>query len=222
MTDPLTKIVDEAKATYELKDRLKGRNLRTGKHTLFTDDVTGKEHLEVLRQIATKTDEITAEKAKVVAEVKSGDIVLIPEVKLDSKAVAALEKEIAALEAQLPALQEKIEATAFSFEWRAIPEIIVDAAKRKTLQNYGDVNGEVNPIDKDDADHYYFALLFKDACTKVFDHEAGTTGAGLDFENAAAIFEYGGEVEYKRLNAAFAETQFQNVIIHQVIDTPDF
>ena len=43
------------RSSFDMTKRLSGRSFRSDKRTVFTDEVTGQEHLEVLAKIATLT-----------------------------------------------------------------------------------------------------------------------------------------------------------------------
>ena len=201
--------VVEAKSSFDLKSRLQGRMLRTGSITIFTDEIAGEKHMAVSEELVRENH-----KAREAYIDKETGEVLIAAISLDKKRIAVLEKQQAAL-------VKEIDATALSFEWRAVPEIVVKDARRRTHAIY-DVNGSLPDGKELDFGDYFTAYLLSKAVTRFKDHESGTISTVLTIEDAQAMAEFLPAAEYLKLNMAFTKTQFTTAIAHEATDHADF
>lgn len=202
-------IADEARSSFDMTKRLSGRSFRSDKRTVFTDEVTGQEHLEVLAKIATLT--ALAHEPFIDPETQE---VLVEGVALDTKAIAKLDKERLALEA-------KLDKTALTFEWRAIPELIVDECRRKARKE-AIVVGKSEDETNQDFNRAFIAYLLSRAVTRFKDHETGEIHTGLTLANAKALKGFLPKEEMQKLDAAYSKTQFTNAIALEAVDSPDF
>ncbi len=205
----IDELVKETRKGFDLGARLGNRNRQEGKHTVFTDDKLAKKVIETVTAI--KVAESLAHDA--ILDV-AGEVV-----------VEALEVDtdlVAELTARKDELVKQLRATSMTFHFRAVPEVIVDAAMEHTRQLFGDDDGNISDIKKEKADAHYFARIFADAVYLVEDHATGESSPSINFEDSAALKEQLEPGEWVQLNVAFSNVQFKNTIAHQLTDSPDF
>lgn len=193
-------IVDEAKSTFNLKARLEGRDRRTSKVTIFTDEVTGAKHIAA--EGAVNSHEA----------VKSalGDAWS----KEQQKSLVTATKERDALETEL-------KKSAITLHLQAVPPVIAKdgiRVARKVLKITGQASEEQN----EEINTLSFLHTLSKAVTKVNDHATGEEHSSLSFENARALKDYLHPIEQAKVEVALAELQYRGVISNTVTADADF
>jgi hypothetical protein len=193
--DEIKQVVDEARSSYGLIDRLKKRDMRTSKVTVFTDEVTGVKHLSLTQQI----DKLAAAKDR------------SPE---DDELLLNLERKKVDLEREL-------KQSSFTIHLQAVPPVVARDGLRIARKTLG-IKGEV-PADRiDEVNEVSAAALLSKAVTKWVDNSDGSEHNELTLEEARALKDYLPLFESLRLNAAVDDLQYRNVIAQSVTSDSDF
>lgn len=214
----------EAKATYELRDRLQNRGMRTDKIRIFTDEVTANDHAEVELEIAKLKG--TSQGLKLLIEA-AGNLGLLDETayligRAEQLTDDANADKIAKLEAEAAELKESLVASAFDFELRAVPRLIVKDIRRKTRTALG-ITTKGIPADQEEAFNELSGNKLVAALTLSYtDRFDGTVITNVTEEDAATFSDMLPEGEFGRLTVAVNELQFKNVITESITDSGDF
>jgi hypothetical protein len=193
-----------AKSTFDLKARLQGRGLRSGSITLYLDEVTGEKHLNLENQI---------EALKLV--------VAAPDNNLSDAQTAELNKEIKRIQKEYDALGKTLALHSLELTLRAVPDIVVEAARRHARKAVG-VKGNI-PEDKlIDFTKAYANDLFSNIVTEIRDVETDSVNPTVSVEDIADLRAFIPEGQWERLDAKIGDLQFRNVISEAVTASADF
>jgi vacuolar-type H+-ATPase subunit I/STV1 len=198
-------VVEEARATFSLADRLKGISRRTASVTVYTDEVLGekygklKEQIDSLRQLIKPIE----------------GVVLTQEVIDQTRA------EINKWQPALDAARAELEKSAFVFGLRAIPPIAEKVIARDVRKALG-IKGSI-PEDKiEDWVSTYNANLISQQVTSLLDTQTGTEQRSITVEEALALEQFLPKYEYAKLKSAADDLQLRNTIGELGTDSADF
>lgn len=212
----IREIVKVAKDSFKPAEHLQGRGYRTDTLTLYTDEVTADElgHAE----------DIPAEKNMLGITVKDayrsregvlGELdVLDPE-------VAATKKEYKALEKRAAELRAKLKATAYTLKMSAVPEVVIEKARRDARKTLG-IKGKPSEDQQEDYNQAVNAHVQAAVIQSYIVHEEFIEVDGLDFEGAVAFRHFFPPSEYLRLLKKVGELQFKQSITESAVGDADF
>lgn len=230
LEDAARPIVDEAKATFDLRARLSSpKLLKREKARLFLDAEVAAKFEEMGDQIA-RLDVI----ATAMMDGLATEPVFPDDVSEEERAVVLAERADAAkqaddlqqrlLEAQADAdkVREAVDAESLSVHMRAVPQAAIDRAIRRALKAYRDEETGKVPAEKQED----FAQMQNDeilgrAIEKIVD----ATGAKADFEPATVgdlLRETLPPSQWNRLQSAFQTLMFRDTTARAAIGDPGF
>lgn len=212
MTDiDIDEEVTEAKSGFDLKARLSGRALRTTTIELFTDEVTGEKHLD---------NENMLEAYKLIIDASATpDLVLTDEMKAT---LATAKKEAARIKKEQPKLLEELHKSSLTFELRATPRIVKEAATRAAFKATHTEPGNI-PADKiTPFNQAHAAYMLAHMVTGYTDNDSGQKVSHLTVEDAQNLREFLPEAQYARLEAAVSDLNDRNMISEAVTASADF
>lgn len=224
--DELQSAVEEAKANFDLVDKLRGRAMRQDSITVFTDEITGEAHQKVELEISNLSE--TRARLSLLEEAAS-------ELKL-TKAALALGKLIQEeedspsfdkerfdeLTAERDELAREMKRTSLTFNLRAVPPIIVKGSQRETRKKLGIVRKGITDDQEEQYAEHLSAAVFAAMTTSYVDHETGAVVSKLTQEYAHALSDLLPESEAKRIAAKIDDLALKNVIGTSVIQSADF
>lgn len=194
MSEVVEEIVTEARKTFDLSARIKGRNLREGHVTVFTDEVAGAElggdeEMKNAFGIVTGRNRWGA----------LGDI---------AEAIAAdSEADVTELQAAAEEAKAALEESALTFHLRAVPELVVKGARRAAKKAHGTLPDAVNEYNST-----LYANLLASTIHKVVDADGAEQTGKLTVEAAADLEDYLPVHEYVKLVALLQEIQFKQAV----------
>ena len=227
MNEEIREIVDDARGSYDLRDRLRGISRRKRVVTVFTDEVVGEElgGVEKVYQPGTKLlletrrwgvrgeqDELRERAKRLQAEKNPA-----------AEAVAAIKEEAAELQAQAADLEEQLEKSALVFTLQALPELVMKVSKRKAYKNLKlKYNGALTGEEQEDVRDEYLAILLANATVKMHDNLTDTEVGGISVEDAKDLKEQLLPEEWAKLERALDELQAMKAIGDRATDDADF
>ena len=196
-------VVTEAKKSFSLTDRVKGRNLRDDSVTIYLDEVTGAA-IGGARDLKNGFGvTVDRERWGVLGEI--------------DKAVADdPEADVSELRAEVVELMKTLRESALTYHLHAVPEVVVKAARRKAKQAVGPRAQNI-----EDYDDTLYAHLLAAMVRKVVDADGAESG-GLDFDGAVIVQGYTPPDEYSKVIAKVNEIQFKQAISDQATGSADF
>lgn len=218
MSDEVDEVVADAKTNYDPEARLRNLSRRNGKITIFTDEPTGDK-----LGYAKDEDEISILGIKVgTKRVRSGVLGEIDKLESVVNPDDGQKKKLRALQKESATLLGALRATAYKFEFRAVPTVIADDVRREAKQKL-EIKGKGIPEALEERyGNVSTALLLAATVTSFTDVEAGVTLDRITYEHAAALKNFLPPYEYLRLNRKLGEIQYKNGIDETVTDQADF
>lgn len=209
-------IVAEAKAGFGLRDRIKGRKLRTGKIVLFTDEEAGAE-LGSARTLDDKVElsGVVLKEATRVREGVLGEIDALGE----HFSGGFHQEEFDRLCERRDELIATLKATSIELHIRAVPTVALEASDRFAVKQVGGKRTEENAADYTRAQVGY---LLEHAVTYIKDNASGDERASIVYDDALALREYLPRSEYARLDILLGRVQYANAVAESVTDSADF
>lgn len=203
MSEEIEGVVAEAKKSFNMVDRIKGRDMRVDSVTIYLDEPTGTalggaRDIKNAFQVVTGRDRwgVLGEIDAAIAEDPAADVT-----ELRNEAVE---------------LTKKLQESALTYHLHAVPDFIVKAARRSAKKAAGP-----RAQNSEDYDDILYAHLIAAMIRKVVDADGAESG-GVDFEGATVIQEYAPPHEYLRLLAKVNEVQFKQAVSDQVTGSADF
>lgn len=200
-------IADEAKSTFNLMERLRGRPIRTQEVTVYTDEVAGAEH----EALATRLREVEALSAALVA---TDDEANLPEIE-------RLDAQAASLRDEVKEAARAVEASGLTFKLRAVPPKIAELADKATRKHLG-VTDNLSTEQVQDFVDEYTARLLKDSVEYYRDHATDTLVRQLTIEEARELKGLLPRGEFEKLDKAIADLSARAHISENVARDADF
>ncbi|MDF2506260.1 MAG: hypothetical protein K0Q52_119 [Microbacterium sp.] len=214
----IQQIADNARDSFDLGTRLRGRSKRTKKVRVFTDEVTGErlgghEMVEEINHLGLRMT-----KPRVWGLM--GDII-----KLQATPKSAEEnaEQIAEMKKEVGALARTLEESALDIELRAIPRVVKKDAHRAAREALG-ISEKISPDHAryDDYVDEHDAQILVRTVVSIFDAEDDQLRKGITVENARALKELLPEWEYAKISRALNELLWQNSIAEKAVEDADF
>ena len=206
MTDD---IVTEAKAKFDLTERLRGRGLRTGEITLYLDEVNG-EKLGWARPIKNQLGiTINTERVGVLGEIDA----------LDPKS-ETYDADLERLSAERDAIIAEIKQSGITVHLRAVPPVIAKSHEREAKKRLN-IKGKTPEDQQNAVAEVQYALLYVDTVTGVTDSEGADSGR-LDYDGARALIDYLPTHQLLRLREKVLDIQFGDAIDESIQAQTDF
>lgn len=196
-------VATQAKAKFNLSDRVKNRNLREATVTVYLDEVTG----AALGG---------AEDKKTILGVVTGRERWGVLGEIDAAIAEDPEADVSVLRNQAIALTKTLQESALTLHLRAVPEVAVKSARRHAKKAAG--------TGADNASEYNEVLynhLIAACVRKVVDSD-GAESDGFDLESAAELQDYLPSAEHNKILAKVNEIQFKQAVSDSVTGSADF
>ena len=198
-------VVEEARGSFNLQDRLKGIARRTAKVTVYTDEVLGEKHgklkeeIDSLRELIKPIDGVT----------------------LSQEVIDQTEAEIAKWQPALDNARAELEKTAFVFSLKAVPPIAEKVITRDVRKSLG-IKGQVPDDRIEEWVSLYNAHLVSQCTTSLEDLQSGTTLTSISVDDALALEQQLPRYEYAKLKTKVDDLQLKNAIGELATDSADF
>jgi vacuolar-type H+-ATPase subunit I/STV1 len=203
--EQIEEVVSEARATFNLKDRLQGLSKRTAEVTVYTDEVLGEKHAKLKTEI----------------DGLKGLINPIEGVNLSQEVIDTTEAEIAKYQPALDAARKELERTAMVFSLRAVPPIAEKVIARDVRKALG-IKGKVPEDRVEDWVEAYNARLLAQQIVGFEDRESGTISTSVTVDDALALEGFLPKYEYAKLKNVADDLQLRNTIGELAVDDADF
>lgn len=198
-------VVEEARSSFNLQDRLKGISRRTAKVTVYTDEVLGEKHGKLKEQVDGLRSLIKP----------------IEGVVLTQDVIDATNAEIEKCTPALEAARAELEKTAFVFNLRAIPPIAEKVIARDVRKKLG-IKGNIPQDKMEEWVSTYNASLIAQLVVELVDKQSGTVQSSITVDEALALEQFLPWYEYAKLKAAADDLQVRNTIGELGTDSADF
>lgn len=198
-------VVEEARGSFNLQDRLKGIARRTATVTVYTDEVLGEKHGKLKEEI----------------DSLRGLIKPIEGVVLSQEVIDRTEAEIAKWQPALDSARAELEKTAFVFSLKAVPPIAEKVITRDVRKSLG-IKGQVPDDRIEEWVSLYNAHLVSQCTTSLEDLQSGTTITSISVDDALALEQQLPRYEYAKLKTKVDDLQLKNAIGELATDSADF
>lgn len=214
-------VISEAKSTFDLSARLRGRPMRTKSVIVYTDEVAAEriQDLEVclqgLTDLPTNVKSIASAARHLGMEEVADNLERIA-----ASGVRDIE-EFTRMEEEKAELVEQLKASALKIELQAIPEIILKDCRRQARKNLG-IKGSGVPDERiEEFTDTVTAIALTKAVTSVRDPE-GNVSTDLTVDGARDLQGYLPASEFGKIDQALADLGYRNVVAGAITDDPDF
>ena len=201
-------VAKEARKTFNLSDRLKGRTQRTGSVTVYLDEIAG--------QTLGGAEDIVNSLQMKVGRNRWG---LLGEI--DLAVFEEREEDIAALREKVDEVGFELYASAITFHLRAVPELITKKCSKDALASQG-IKGKV-PDEKILEFNSSFNANMLAACIyKTVDAEGSISEGVLSNAEAEELENLLPRSEYAKLYSKLQEIQFKQAISDSATSSATF
>ena len=201
-------IATESRKTFDMMETIKGRTMKTGAVTVYTDEPLADElgGFEDLKNVAGFV--VSRDRWGVLGEI-------------DERLSEDPKADIADLEAQAVELRVQLALTGIQFHLRAVPEIVSKVARRETMKALG-IKGKVPAGDEMHFDEVYRAHMLAKTIFKAVDAEGAESEGELSPKAAGDLEGYLPRSEFAKLYAKLQHVQFKQSISSSVTAESDF
>lgn len=212
----MTDDIEQVKADFDLIDRLRGRRMRSGRITIYTDEPTadelggaydlkngfgvleGRERWGVLGEI----DAIEAED--------------------ENKREAGWKTKVNGLKKRAKELRAKLDESAIIFHLEAVPPVIIELEFKAAQKPFRDKQTKKIPADRSqEATNAALNAVYSKIIRKIETPDGGLK-TDITVKDTEALRDYLPKQEYQRLQAKIDDIQERAVIDSSVVDDSDF
>jgi len=208
MSDDLNEVVETARKTFDLSERLKGRGMRKGTQKVYTDEVLGNKlgwAKDLKNDLGMTVDHewvgVLGSIARAISADKDADVSTLREEAID--------------------LQVELEQSALTIHLQAVPPIIAKTARRKARKIAGISGKNLTDEQTEDLTDAYMAQMFANTIVKIVEFDESETGA-INVGQAGELKDFLPPSEYEKLSVKLNEVQYRQAVGDQATADTDF